>query len=128
MIQKPVKFPDLMASLITKIQPILTVEMAGAKVGISTPKTPNKFVLLRRDGGQLVNQITESVIISATIYANTYETAEDLTRAVEFAFRKIADGSPVTYTDLLTSSQDISDETGQRRFLRFEAQHRGVTH
>lgn len=126
--QDPVKYGDLMADLVAKLKPLLAAEVTGAKVGITTPKNPNKFVNLRRDGGRSVNQVVEAAFISATIHTNDYGTAEDLARAVEWAFHKTADGDPVTMVDTITPTQDISDETGQRRFIRFEVQHRGTTH
>lgn len=125
--QEPVKFTDLMATLVTKLKPLLAAEVTGAKVGVVTPKSPAKFVLIRRDGGRAINQVVQAAFISATIYAPDYGTAEDLARAVGWAFEKIADGDPVTMVDVITTSLDTSDETGQRRFIRFEVQHRGVT-
>jgi hypothetical protein len=126
--QEPVKHVDLMAALVAKIGPLLAAEITGAKVGVTAPKNANKFVVLRRDGGRNVNQIVDASFISALIYTNDYGTAEELANVTTWAFQKVADGDPVVMVDTITTLQDVSDETGQRRFIRFEVHHRGVTY
>lgn len=126
--QEPVKHPDLMAALVSKLTPLLAAEVTGAKVGVTAPKNADKFVAIRRDGGRSINQVVDASFISATIHATDYGTAEQLANATTWSFHKTADGDPVVMVDTITTTQDVSDEAGQKRFIRFEVHHRGVTH
>jgi hypothetical protein len=126
--QDPVVYSDLMAALVAKIQPTLDAELTNVKVGVTIPKDATKFVQIRRDGGRAVNQIVEAAFISATIIASNYGEAEAISRCVELAFQQAADGNPITMVETITAAQDISSEAGQRRFIRFEVQHRGSTY
>lgn len=125
--QNPVLYSDLMATLVEKLSAQIALVRPDVFVGVATPELPVERVVLRRDGGRELTQVTQATWISITVYAADYGDVEDLTRLVELEFYELIDGDPVVNAVLLSASQDISDLRGPRRFLRFEVHHRGTS-
>lgn len=119
-------FSDIMATLVTKISAALTAQgFTNTRVSVLADESPSQ-VILRRDGGTRKGKTVMTSVIGVTIYAATYAEAENLSNMVEAIFDGLADGAPITATSAQSSIQDVSDLKGQRRFLRWAVDHRGV--
>ncbi len=119
-------FSDIMDHLIGRIGTALTsTAYASANVSVQADTSPLQ-VILRRDGGTRVSKTITSSVIGVNIFAPTYGDAEGLALLIEAIFDDLADGNPITYVNVQSSVQDVTDLKSQRRFMRFAVDHRGT--
>jgi len=118
-------FSDIMAHLVSRLNTELTAQgYASTRVGILANDTASQ-VIIRRDGGSRDSKTVMSSVIGVNIYESSYATAEGLALVVEAIFDDLPNGTPIVATSVQSSIQDVTDLSGERRFLRFTVTHRG---
>jgi len=118
-------FSDIMAHLVSRLNTALTVQgRSDVRVGIKADDTDAQ-VILRRDGGNTAGKTLMDSVIGVNIYESSYGQAETLALLVSALFDDLPDGEPITATSVQSSIQDVTDLTGERRFMRFAITHRG---
>lgn len=121
-----VKFSDIMAHLIARLNTELTSHgVTTARVSVQADDSPLQ-VILRRDGGSRRSKTISTTVVGVNIYAPTYAQAESVSLLVEAIFDDLADGDPIVGTAQQASIQDVTDFKAQRRFMRFAVDHRGT--
>lgn len=121
----PVIFSDLMAHLVSRLNSLLTAQdRSDVRVAIRADDSDSQ-VILRRDGGNSAGKTLMVSAIGVTVYETSYATAETLALLVSALFDDLADGNPITTTSVQSSIQDVTDLSGERRFMRFAITHRG---
>ena len=81
---------------------------------------------MRRDGGTRRSKTIMTDSIGVNVYEASYANAESLSRMVMAIFDDLPNGAPVVDTNPESSIQDVTDLSGQRRFMRFAVDHRGT--
>tara|TARA_R110000823_G_scaffold224586_3_gene352563 strand:- start:88 stop:477 length:390 start_codon:yes stop_codon:yes gene_type:complete len=118
-------FSDIMAHLVSRLNTELTAQgYTNTRVGILADDTTSQ-VIIRRDGGSRNSKTIMSSVIGVNIYESSYATAEGLALMVEAIFDDLPNGTPIVATSVQSSIQDVTDLSGERRFLRFAVTHRG---
>tara|TARA_B110000459_G_scaffold127206_1_gene139534 strand:- start:219 stop:608 length:390 start_codon:yes stop_codon:yes gene_type:complete len=118
-------FSDIMAHLVSRLNTELTAQgYTTTRVGILADDTTSQ-VIIRRDGGSRNSKTIMSSVIGVNIYESSYATAEGLALMVEAIFDDLPNGTPIVATSVQSSIQDVTDLSGERRFLRFAVTHRG---
>jgi|TARA_R110000744_G_scaffold32469_12_gene76013 hypothetical protein len=118
-------FSDIMAHLVSRLNTELTTQgYTNTRVGILADDTTSQ-VIIRRDGGSRNSKTIMSSVIGVNIYESSYATAEGLALMVEAIFDDLPNGTPIVATSVQSSIQDVTDLSGERRFLRFAVTHRG---
>lgn len=119
-------FSDIMAHLVSRIEAALaTTAYSSAHVSVQADTSPLQ-VIIRRDGGARLGKVMTNSVIGVNVYAPDYGTAEGLALTVEAIFDSLPDGDPITYVNVQSSIQDVSDLKSQRRFMRYALDHRGT--
>lgn len=119
-------FSDIMAHLVSRISTELTdLGFTSTRVGILADDTDSQ-VILRRDGGTRRSKTIMTDSIGVNVYETSYANAETLARNVMAVFDDLPDGTPIVDVVPESSIQDVTDLTGQRRFMRFAVDHRGT--
>ena len=125
MMADAVIFSDIMAHLVSRIKTELTAQgYTDTRVGILANDAVSQ-VIIRRDGGARASKTIMNSVIGVNIYESSYATAEGLALMVEAIFDDLPDGEPIVATSVQSSIQDVTDLSGERRFLRFTVTHRG---
>ena len=120
-----VLFTDVMAHLVSRLTTGLsTTSYSHARVSVLADDSPTQ-VILRRDGGNRASKTVMTSVVGVTIYASNYAEAEGLANMTAALFDALPDGNPVVVVDVQADISDVSDASGQRRFLRFAVSHRG---
>ena len=120
-----VLFSDIMSHLVGRIQSELTTQgFTSTRVGILADDSGSQ-VILRRDGGTRRSKTIMTDSIGVNVYESSYANAENLSRMVMAIFDDLPDGEPIVDTNPESSIQDVTDLSGQRRFMRFAVDHRG---
>lgn len=122
-----VLFTDIMSHLVSRVKAELVgTEFETVRVAVIADDSPVQ-VIFRRDGGNRASTTVMNSIVSVNIHAplNAYGTAERLSNLVAAIFEHLPDGNPIVNVDVQAFTSDISDATGQRRFMRFAVSHRG---
>ena len=118
-------FSDLMAHLVSRLNTLLAAQArSDVRVAIRADDSDSQ-VILRRDGGNSAGKTLMLSVIGVTIYETTYAAAETLSLLVAALFDDLPDGNPITVTSVQSSIQDVTDLSGERRFMRFAITHRG---
>jgi hypothetical protein len=118
-------FSDLMAHLVSRLNALLTAQArSDVRVGIRADDSDSQ-VIIRRDGGNSVGKTLMDSVIGVTVYETSYARAETLSLLVAALFDDLPDGNPITDTSVQSSIQDVTDLSGERRFMRFAITHRG---
>jgi hypothetical protein len=121
-----VLFSDIMSHLVGRIQTELTAQgFTSTRVGILADDSGSQ-VILRRDGGTRRSKTIMTDSIGVNVYETSYANAESLSRMVMAIFDDLPDGAPIVDTNPESSIQDVTDLSGQRRFMRFAVDHRGT--
>ncbi len=120
-------FSDLMAHVCVRRNALLTAQArSDVRVGIRADDSDSQ-VILRRDGGNSAGKTLMDSVIGVTVYETSYARAETLSLLVAALFDDLPDGNPITVTSVQSSIQDVTDLSGERRFMRFAITHRGST-
>jgi hypothetical protein len=120
-------FSDLMAHLVSRLNSLLTAQArTDVRVAIRADDSTSQ-VILRRDGGNAAGKTLMLSVIGVTVYESSYNRAETLALLVAALFDELPDGNPITVTSVQSSIQDVTDLSGERRFMRFAITHRGST-
>jgi hypothetical protein len=120
-------FSDIMAHLVSRLNALLTAHnRPDVRVGIRADDSDSQ-VVLRRDGGNSAGKTLMDSAIGVNVYETSYARAETLSLLVAALFEDLPDGNPITASSVQSSIQDVTDLTGERRFMRFAITHRGST-
>ena len=118
-------FSDIMAHLVSRLNTLLAAHSrSDVRVAIRADTTSAQ-VILRRDGGNSAGKTLMVSAIGVTVYETNYARAETLALLISALFDDLPDGNPITTTSVQSSIQDVTDLTGERRFMRFAITHRG---
>ena len=119
-------FSDIMSHLVSRIKTELTAQgFSGTRVGILADDTDSQCIL-RRDGGTRRSKTIMTDSIGVNVYETSYANAESLSRMVMAIFDDLPNGAPIVDTNPESSIQDVTDLSGQRRFMRFAVDHRST--
>lgn len=119
-------FSDIISHLVGRLKSGLTAEgFTTTRVGILADTTVSQ-VILRYDGGNRKSKTVSTTSVGVNIYAGTYGNANSLALMVTALFDDLPNGTPITDTSPESLIQDVSDLSGERRFMRFAVDHRGT--
>jgi hypothetical protein len=118
-------FSDIMAHLVSRLNALLTAHSrSDVRVAIRADDSTSQ-VILRRDGGNSAGKTLMDSVIGVNVYETSYSRAETLALLVAALFDDLPDGNPITALSVQSSIQDVTDLSGERRFMRFAITHRG---
>jgi len=119
-------FSDIISHLVGRLQTGLNANgYSGTRVGVMADTTASQ-VILRYDGGNRKSKTLATTSVGVNVYAATYGAANALALMVTALFDDLPNGTPITDTSPESLVQDVSDLSGERRFMRFAVDHRGT--